>query len=293
MIFSIYSIPNQIGDAYAHRSAWHKVCWWSGWNLPSLAITAITFIIQLGLIIAAIPTFGASLSWIQPTDVIGFVAKIFAVPVSFLIVDSCGPQIVAASSAVAGESHLDCTSDRGFEFDQIKSTREFTLKNLFTDEFQFVTSHEIIKNGEVFEELPVTASINTFLNGIFGNMILLFAGFVIDFLLLFAPTPGEAGIKAVLKAGGKELTKTTAKAVGKFLFWFFLWFGVGSILTILDFAGVSFGLRDFEISDNILKKNSTEAISYHPWESFAIPLENTVKPQTAKIFATKPITSVG
>ena len=65
---------------------------------------------QIGLAAAAFFTAGASLAYVTPTDLISFAAKIIAVPVAFGIVELCGPQIIAPAEAVAGQSHLDCTS---------------------------------------------------------------------------------------------------------------------------------------------------------------------------------------
>ena len=160
LIFSIYTIPDQIGDAHAHQSSSHSDCWTDNWELLDNIITFTILAVQIALLIAAPWTFGSSLAFVPQVDIVGFVAKMLSIPGQFLLVSACAPQIIRPPTQLAGKSHLECTGDEGFSFTKIESSDKASIS---TDSFGDTrTGHEIFGTDIV---LPDTVDVEKFTMG--------------------------------------------------------------------------------------------------------------------------------
>ena len=199
LIFSIYTIPDQVGDAYAHQSSSHSDCWTNSWELLDNIITFTILGVQIILLIAAPWTFGASLSFVPVADVVGFVAKMLSIVPQFLMVSACSPQIIRPPTQLAGKSHLECTGDEGFSFTKIKSTDKASLSTDFFGDTR--TGHEIIGTDIV---LPDTVDVEKFTMGTVAWILWII--FLILDLVLFYITVSE------LKAAGRQAMKNRIKA---------------------------------------------------------------------------------
>jgi DNA-binding beta-propeller fold protein YncE len=131
LIFSMYTIPNNFGEAYAHQSGRHEACWDGQFNLIYLILSIVGFVIIVVLLAVAA----------------GLIASLFAAPVGFkiLAVDiplvqkiflglkilsvipgvflarACDPMIIQPPVTQAGTVHLDCNTEAGFAFNKIEN----------------------------------------------------------------------------------------------------------------------------------------------------------------------------
>ena len=132
LILAMYTIPNNVGLAYAHQSPKHESCWDTMFNAPYLVLSVIGFLINIFLLIKA-GVLAASIFFIPAAILILTVEipffqllflklKIIATIIAGIpLARGCDPMVVPPPVTEAGTVHLDCNNDQGFTFTEIEN----------------------------------------------------------------------------------------------------------------------------------------------------------------------------
>ena len=129
LIFSMYSIPNNIQVAFAHEDSTHALCWNLVFNSATYIFSLIEFIWLLILLFQATAAFAALLFPVafaalaqmvvvkNQMLVLKATSPAYTIPATWL----CAPELIPPPVTSAGSANLDCNTDLGFEFNRIEN----------------------------------------------------------------------------------------------------------------------------------------------------------------------------